>query len=55
MEFLEIILLIGSAYYIWRRPQYQKRAENLMFTATFVMFLVWFVATKHMILPPGNY
>ncbi|MEH0862536.1 MULTISPECIES: hypothetical protein [Halobacteriovorax] len=55
MEFLEIILLIMSAYYIWRRPQFQKRAENLLIGATFIMFFVWFVATKHMILPPGNY
>ncbi len=55
MEFLQILLLITSAYFIWRRPEKQVAAERLLYGAAFIMLFVWFVATKHMILPPGNY
>ncbi|MFG1486402.1 hypothetical protein ABMA77_10030 [Halobacteriovorax sp. RZ-1] len=55
MEFLEIILLIIAGFLVWKRPQNQKQAEKFLYSATFLMLFVWFVATKSMILPPGNY
>lgn len=55
MEFMELTLLTFIAYTIWKKPEKEKMAFNLL-VGVFVLIVVVFYAVdiQYFILPPLN-
>ena len=55
MEFLNLVLILVTAWLLWRRPEKEKLARILLCTSILLMVFVFLVGTRTSLLPALNY
>jgi polyferredoxin len=55
MEFLTFVIIFGSAWLLWRRPEKERLAARLLIAAVVLMFFLFTLGTRGSLLPGLNY
>ncbi len=55
MEFLTFVLLFASGWLVWRRPERERLAFNLLIAAVLLMVFIFTLGTRTSLLPGLNY
>jgi len=54
MEFLNFLLILFTAWLIWRRPQRERLAFRLLLVSCLIMALLFFIGTHTSLVPGVN-
>jgi heme A synthase len=55
MEFLTFIVIFASAWLLWRRPERERLALQLLVVSILLMIFIFTLGTRTSILPGLNY
>jgi len=54
MEFLNLVIILGIAWLLWRRPEKERLAFRLLLVSCALMALQFLIATKGTLVPGVN-
>jgi len=55
MEFLNFVLMFAAAWLVSRKPERESVAFRLLVTSVLLMVVLFLIAVRGSLLPPGNY
>ena len=54
MEFLDLLIILWTAWLLWRRPERERLAFRLLVVACLLMALLFLVGTRTSLVPGVN-
>jgi uncharacterized membrane protein len=55
MEFLTFLIILTTAWLVWRRPEQERLAGRLLVAGVVLMFCLFILGTRGSLLPGLNY